>query len=389
MVKFPRKLEAKLLRRKEEGLFRSLPQSLGRVDFTSNDYLGLARDPTIFLGANQHLDKKGLASSGSTGSRLLSGNHAPYAELEETLAKFHDAPSALVFNSGYDANTAFFSSIPQRGDVVFFDELIHASIRDGIKLGNSKGYKFRHNDLEDLKNKCLAKHHQRTNTTEIYVVTESVFSMDGDSPDLKELSKFCSQYGFHLIVDEAHANGIFGTKGMGKVMELGLQTKVFARIVTFGKALGCHGAAVLGGTALKDYLVNFARSLIYTTALPPHSIAVVLKAYDLLLSSHGTHSRNALLENIKHFNRMIKAYGLSSFFIPSHSAIHSCIVSGNHEAKSAASAMQKAGFDVRPILSPTVPKGKERLRFCLHSYNSTEEIEDALATLSRKLSTDG
>lgn len=389
MVKLPLKLKAKLLERKEESFIRNLTAPLDLVDFTSNDYLGFAGDRTIFSKSFQLLKKMGAASNGATGSRLLSGNHKLYAELEETLVKFHEVSSALVFSSGYDANVGFFSSIPQRGDFVFYDELIHASIRDGIKMGNAKSYKFKHNNLEDLKSKCNFKRPQSINEPQIYVVTESVFSMDGDSPDLKRFSEFCIQNGFNLVIDEAHAIGVFGEMGKGKVDELGLQKEIFARIITFGKALGCHGAAVLGSSELKDYLVNFARSFIYTTALSPHSVATIIEAYNHLESSKGADARQRLTKNIAYFKDMVHMKGLNSLFIPSHSAIQCCILPGNHQVKSVAKKIQDTGFDVRPIFSPTVPKGKERLRFCLHSFNTRKEIKKCLEILSHNLRGNG
>lgn len=382
MAELPLKLKAKLLKRKEDSFIRNVAEPLDLVDFTSNDYLGFARNKTIFSNAFELLKKKGISSNGATGSRLLSGNHGLYAELEQNLAEFLGIPSALVFGSGYDANVGFFSSVPQRGDIVFFDELIHASIRDGIKMGNAKSYKFRHNDLEDLKHKCFSKGNRSTDETEIYIVTESVFSMDGDSPDLTKFSNFCIQNGFNLIVDEAHAIGVFGETGKGKVDELGLQKEVFARIITFGKALGCHGAAILGSNELKAYLVNFARSFIYTTALPPHSVATLIEAFTYLKTQGWYISRRRLKENIVYFKEMVHKKGLDPLFIVSHSAIQCCVLPGKEKVKSIAQKMQQAGFELKPIFPPTVPIGKERLRFCLHSFNTREEIKRSLDILS-------
>ncbi|WP_422083156.1 aminotransferase class I/II-fold pyridoxal phosphate-dependent enzyme [Ulvibacterium sp.] len=382
-------MKAKLLKRKEDSYIRNLAEPLDLVDFTSNDYLGFARNKTIFSNAFELLKERGVTSNGATGSRLLSGNHGLYMKLEEILAEFHEVSSALVFGSGYDANVGFFSSVPQRGDFVFFDELIHASIRDGIKMGNAKSYKFKHNDLEDLRDRCLSKSNRSTDETEIYIVTESVFSMDGDSPDLRKLSSFCIQNGFNLIVDEAHAIGVFGEMGKGKVDELGLQKEIFARMITFGKALGCHGAAILGSSELKSYLVNFARSFIYTTALTPHSVATIIEAYHYLISPKGVNSTQKLRENIDYFKDRVHVNGLDSFFVPSHSAIQSCILPGNQHVGSIAKNIQHTGFDVKPIFSPTVPKGRERLRFCLHSFNTKTEIEKSLEILSHNLNVYG
>ena len=209
--------------------------------------------------------------------------------------------------------------------------------------------------------------------------------MNGDSPDLKQLVQFCKKEGFHLIVDEAHATGVLGKRGVGLVQELKLEKLLFARIITFGKALGCHGAAILGSEKLKDYLINFSRSLIYTTALPPHSIATVLCAYECLDGIEGNLEMRKLLDNIYHFKSKLEALNLKQYFITSDSAIQSCIVSGNEKVKSISKKLEDKGFDVKAILSPTVTEGKERLRFCLHSYNSKDEIGLVLQLLKSYL----
>lgn len=392
-------------------MLRHLPKASDLFDFSSNDYLGFSRNGEIFQRASQILAENNIVRNGSTGSRLLSGNHPLYSELEEKLAEFHQAEAALVFNSGYDANIGFFGAVPQRGDIVLYDEYIHASIRDGIKMGNAKSYKFKHNDLQDLKKKCRAKpalpagRRSRSphaaevpvlslpaveaGAAEVYVVTESVFSVDGDSPDLKTLSKFCQENNYNLVVDEAHAVGVFGNNGEGLIQELGLQDALFARIVTFGKAMGCHGAAILGSMALKDYLVNFARSLIYTTGLPPHSVATIMASYEHLSSSQkedeikmGQHPVLKLRKKIELFNRELSAYLLETFFIQSNSAIHCCILPGNERVRSVAEKIAKAGFDVKAIRSPTVPQGQERLRICLHNFNTEKEITEVLRLMA-------
>lgn len=443
MTRFPQKLQDKLVFREGQHTLRRLPEVKALADFSSNDYLGLSRNKDVFQRASQLVTERGISQNGATGSRLLSGNHVLYSELEELLAEFHQTESALVFNSGYDANIGFFGSVPQRGDIVFYDELIHASIRDGIKMGNAKSYKFRHNDIADLEKKCrvlgLRSKMGNPSVAEVYVITESVFSMDGDSPDLKAFSEFCQENDYHLVVDEAHAVGVFGNSGEGLVQALELHKAVFARIVTFGKAMGCHGAAILGSQQLKDYLINFARSLVYTTGLPPHSVATILAAYEFLsvLKDNGDATENHpianLSDNIKIFNAKLKTstmptvdaskpsarlkqsseVGLSSvfrtpselksssgrkvspelkhslpdkgpksYFIPSTSAIHCCILPGNQTVRRASKKLRENGFDVKAILSPTVPEGQERLRICLHSFNTKEEIDIVLEILS-------
>ncbi|WP_248724736.1 8-amino-7-oxononanoate synthase [Seonamhaeicola sp. ML3] len=372
---FPKRLQQKLDDRKANNALRSLKNQNNLIDFSSNDYLGFSNKESIYESAHKYLKDHKLAQNGATGSRLLSGNHPMYQILENVLANFHNCESALVFNSGYSANVGFFSCVPQRDDVVLYDEYSHASIRDGISMGNAKAYKFRHNDLEHLSE--MLKRVQHDNV--IYVVTESVFSMDGDSPDLKKLSELCKTHNAFLVIDEAHAVGVFGNQGEGLVQNLNLEHDVFARIVTFGKALGCHGAAVLGSEQLKQYLVNFSRSFIYTTALAPHTLATVQSAYSELMS---TGERQQLLQNIVHFKNNVLNNNLQDIFIESHSAIHCCVISGNNNVKEIAEKLQIQGFDVKPILSPTVPQGQERLRFCLHSYNSEKEIANVLSLLA-------
>lgn len=373
-MKFPNKLQKKLHSRKENKTLRRLRAQEELIDFSSNDYLGFSKLETIFDETHQFLIERKLKINGATGSRLLSGNHILYEEVEHQIAKIHQVEKALIFNSGYDANVGFFSAIPQRNDVVLYDELIHASIRDGIQLSNAKAYKFKHNNLEDLKNRIIAIRKSFKTEEEIYVVTESVFSMDGDSPDLIKMVNVCLEHDAHLVVDEAHAVGVFDT---GLIEKLSLTSLVFARIITFGKALGCHGAAVLGSDKLKQYLVNFSRSFIYTTALSPHSLATIKVGYHKLLEYE---SSKKLQENIQFFKEEITRLDLN--FIDSDSAIHCCVISGNAKVKEVADKFQQKGFDIKPILSPTVPEGQERLRICLHSYNTREEITEVLNLLS-------
>jgi 8-amino-7-oxononanoate synthase len=372
---FPKKLTDKLETRKQNKSLRILPQQNGLIDFASNDYIGFSKSETIFNLTHQFLLDHNIKSNGATGSRLLSGNHALYTETENYIAQFHQFESALLFNSGYDANVGFFSAVPQKGDLILYDELCHASIRDGIQLSNAKSYKFKHNDFENLE--LLI---QRNPNTLIYIVTESVFSMDGDCPNMEELVTLSEKYNCYLVVDEAHALGVFGEKGEGLVQYLQLQDKIFARIMTFGKGLGCHGAVVLGSDELKSYLVNFARSFIYTTGLSPHSVATILMGYHHL--ENDKNALEALRENIVFFNQVKKMLYLNPLFVRSKSAIQSVIIPGNEKVKNIASSLQQNGFDVKAILSPTVPEGQERLRFCLHSYNSKEEMTKVLTLLS-------
>lgn len=377
MKQFPKVLAQKLNQRKVNYALRELPFSKELIDFASNDYLGFSQSETIFNETHEYLLKNDFKVNGATGSRLISGNHNLYPIAEKVIAMFHDVPAALIFNSGYDANVGFFSSVAQRNDVILYDELCHASIRDGITMSNAKSYKFQHNDLEDLESIIKRCH---TEPFEVYVVTESVFSMDGDCPNLEEVIALCEKYGCHLVVDEAHALGVFGKNGEGVVQSLGLQNNVFARIITYGKGLGCHGAAIVGSEELKSYLINFARSFIYTTGLSPHSVATILIAYQHLITEKV--AMQNLKQNIQFFNQEKAQLGLKSLFVYSKSAIQCAIIPGNEKVKSIAIKLQENGFEVKAILSPTVPEGQERLRFCLHTYNSEAEISNVLQLLS-------
>lgn len=378
MKNLPPSLLLRLQQRRDANALRSLPEPNDRVDFSSNDYLGFARNAALYEEANQYLSTHNIKVNGATGSRLITGNHSLYAVVEKTISAFHNAESALIFNSGYDANVGLFSSVPQKGDVVLYDEYIHASIRDGIRLSHAQSFKFRHNDNVHLES-LIGKY--KTPNNEVYIATESVFSMDGDSPNMAALLKVADIYGCRLIVDEAHALGVWGKNGQGLITA---DDNLFARVVTFGKGLGCHGAAVLGTPQLKDYLVNFARSFIYTTGLPPHSLAAILCGYHHL-ESNGQQEITALKELISFFNEEVVRLSLGSFFIDSNSAIHCAVIPGNEKVKEVALQLQEAGLDVKAILSPTVPHGSERLRICLHSYNTPQEITTVLTTLRAAL----
>ena len=264
--------------RKKEDAFRSLSLKNYIVDFYSNDYLGLAHNPQQREYAQALLSRE-PQYNGSTGSRLLSGNYPLIEKAEEQLAAFHQAPKGLIFNSGYDANVGIFSSIPLKGDVVLYDQYIHASIRDGLQLTNAQSFKFKHNSLEDLREK-LERFSGKYTT--IYIATEAVFSMDGDIPNLKEMVALSKQYQAYLIVDEAHSVGVFGERGEGLCQQLGIADEIFLRLITFGKGIGAHGAIALAQEPVIDYLINFARSFIYTTAPSPESIALVMYSYKLL-----------------------------------------------------------------------------------------------------------
>ena len=368
--------------RKQQSLFRSLRTSNNLVDFCSNDYLGFSQK------IKQDCENYSFPS-GATGSRLLAGNTKFIEDLEQEIANFHGAETGLIFNSGYDANVGLLSCIPQKNDILITDELIHASMIDGARLSYATRYKFKHNDIESLEfrlsNADLRKDNLMVGITKStfennssletvfskFIAIESVYSMDGDLANLTSIVNLSEKYGANLIVDEAHATGIFGKNGRGLVCELGLEDKVFARVVTFGKALGCHGAIVLGSKNLRDYLVNFARSFIYTTAAPMHTHESVRQAYQLLKSPDFS---NKKLHHLIHFFKEQAIQIPDLELIESISAIQCIIISGNEKCREVAMKLQNTGLDIRPIVSPTVPKGKERLRICMHEFNTEDEI---------------
>ncbi|MBE7177630.1 MAG: 8-amino-7-oxononanoate synthase [Mucilaginibacter polytrichastri] len=352
-------MQQKLQQRKENGLLRSLRQTGHLVDFSSNDYLGFAHDPNLQDAFIDHLQKYRV-KTGSSGSRLLTGNSVLAEELENDLEDFFLADAALLFNSGYDANVGLLSSLPQRGDTVITDELSHASIIDGVRLSHANRFIFKHNDLHSLEQKL------KNSSGNVYVVVESVYSMDGDRAPLLELISRVKMYGAQLIVDEAHAIGI---SRRGLVAEAGLENAVFARVITFGKALGSHGAAVLGPNVLRNYLINFARSFIYTTAQSPHNLVATKLALQQL--GLADNAMRQLHRNITFFR--VKTASLKNR-PESDTAIQQVIIPGNARVREVAKMLGENGFDVRPIVSPTVAAGQERLRICLHSFNTEEEI---------------
>jgi 8-amino-7-oxononanoate synthase len=349
--------------RMASGILRMLKPENSLIDFCSNDYLGFAHSATLKTMIADEIARYPNSLTGSTGSRLLSGNLSYAEELEQQIAQFHSAGAGLLFNSGYDANVGLFSSLPQKGDTIICDELIHASIIDGARLSHANRYTFRHNDMESLEGKL------KQAKGVCYIAIESVYSMDGDTPPILEILQLAEQYGANLIVDEAHAVGLYPA---GLIPHLGIQDRVFARVVTFGKALGCHGAIVLGSDLLRQYLVNFARSFIYTTAASFHQLAAVKMAYVLLADYEKEIGK--LKENIVLFKRSIST--------DSDSPIQCIVLNSNERAKQASQQLQQAGFDVRPIFSPTVAAGTERVRICLHTFNTPEQINLLTSTLN-------
>jgi 8-amino-7-oxononanoate synthase len=359
-----------LERRKKQNTFRTLQENDLDIDFCSNDYLSMARNESL----KKHIHQASASLNiGATGSRLLTGHSALHHQLEQKAAQFHEAETALLFNSGYAANLSILSAVPRKSDVILYDALIHASLHDGLKLSVASTQVFEHNNILQLE-QLLQQH----NGHNIFVVVESIYSMDGDEAPLEDIVRLCARYQAMLIVDEAHSTGIYGHKGSGLCVAKGIEKEVFARIYTFGKAFGLHAAVIVGSTLLKEYLINFARPLIYTTALDPHSVLSIRMVYEHL-EQHGNQYIQELNERIHYF--LANSYALKDNMIASKSPIQGLIIKGNNAVTKACHQIRQSGFDVRAIRSPTVPIGQERIRICLHRHNSLEQIKALLDCL--------
>lgn len=363
-------IKSKLAARQAKDYLRTLPKkdfsNLGQdlIDFSSNDYLGLARNKE-FKNKIEKEYQRIQPLNGATGSRLISGNTQYCEILENQIAQFHQAESALIFNSGYNANVGICSCIAGSEDMILYDELSHASIRDGLRMSRAKTMAFKHNDLEDLRQKMAEA---RSN---IFIIVESIYSMDGDAAPLVELAELSKENPhIALIVDEAHGVGVFGENGGGLVQELGLEKHIFARIITYGKAPGGHGAAIVGPAFLKKYLINYASSFIYTTALPLHALITIKMSYEML-SAHNFNQQLKAKIDLFLTNLSLAA---RSFFSESNSPIQSLVINGNKETKAVANVLNNNGFGVKAILFPTVPRGAERIRISLHLFNTDDQI---------------
>lgn len=353
-------LQLRLAATKAKGSLRSLKiMDPSMIDFTSNDYLGLARSKSIFEEVQSRLQLQPIHYNGATGSRLLSGNTKVVEETEVELARLFKSDETLIFNSGYVANLAVLSTLPQRNDTILYDEYAHACMKDGARLSAARHWSFRHNDLNDLESKL------KKATGHIFVAVESIYSMDGDACPLLQLVELTDRYAATLILDEAHSTGTFGPDGAGISVAQGLEHRIGIRVYTFGKAMGAHGACVAGSMALRQSLINYARPFIYTTALPAHSLVSISSSFRYL---------KAHLTLQKDLEKKVALFTKQTGWTTGTTAIQSVIYPGNESVKRIAQRLQDNGFDVRPILSPTVPAGKERIRICLHTYNTDEEI---------------
>jgi 8-amino-7-oxononanoate synthase len=376
LQEFEKRLLSRLDARKEAGTLRSLRSAAGLVDLNSNDYLGLARDPRLIMAIRVLEEMNDQLPVGSTASRLLAGNSPLAEDTESIIARFHQTESALFFNSGYDANVGLYAALGRAYGAIVYDELIHASVHDGMRLSKARCFPFRHNDPQNLQEVL-----NRMDGPAV-VAVEGIYSMDGTICNLSEILEVCERHNAILSVDEAHSAGVLGPNGGGLVQQMGLEQRVAVRLVTYGKAFGCHGAAVVGSSTLRQYLINYARPLMYSTFATNHTLLAVQAAYTLM--PHLGPERERLAQLISSFNLMVKVSGISGA-MKSRTAIQSIVIPGNEAVRNAAGALQRAGFDARPIVSPTVPVGTERIRICLHAFNTVDELVRFISSLHTAL----
>ncbi|WP_372660941.1 8-amino-7-oxononanoate synthase [Cohnella sp.] len=340
------------------------------LNLSSNDYLGLAQHPAIVEAMRNSLLIEG---AGAGASRHVTGNRPSYVQLEQALAEWQNRDAALVFANGYMANAGVIGALVSRGDVVFSDQFNHASIVDGIVMSRAEHARYRHNDMEHLR-ALLNKHRHRRRKL---IVTDAVFSMDGDQANLIEIAALKKEYGAMLMVDEAHSGGIYGLRGEGLSLELGLENDVDIHMGTFSKSFGVYGAYVCGSSTLTRWLVNKARPLMYSTALPPSLIAGISKALDLVQSEHWR--REQLLTASAFFRSSLCQAGFNVG--EGNCPIVPLIAGDNDTALRFSHALETEGIAAAAIRPPTVPDGTARIRFSLSAAHTFKELTDAVTRI--------
>ena len=402
MANLDEQIGTELERIHSDGLYRALrtvasaqgPRIMldGRefLNFSSNDYLGLANDPILKQAATAAIQTYGV---GAGASRLVCGNLQPYAELEQKLAAFKGKEAAVVFGSGYAANLGTITALVGEGDLIILNKLDHASIIDGARQSRATLRVYPHKNLKKLddilrqqvgaptqKSGRSARSRMKFAPTtprcpRILIVTETVFSMDGDLAPLAEIVALKEQYGAWLMIDEAHATGLYGHHRRGLAEPLGLEDKIDMTLGTLSKALGCAGGFVVGSQALIDYLRNRARSLIYSTALPPSVCAAAAAAVDFVMSREGHERRDRLWRNVSELKQGLSSLGIQN---DSRSPIIPIIVGGEAETMELSAKLFERGIFVPAIRFPTVPKGKARLRVTVTAGHTERQIQEFL-----------
>jgi 8-amino-7-oxononanoate synthase len=360
---------------RSQGRFREFALPRG-IDFTSNDYLGYASTTETIRSTTVPVVQRS-----GTASRLLRGHHAIWDEVESTLAAWHGAETVLMMTSGYTANEGLISTVMEPGDWVATDELNHACIVDGLRLARCRRFSFRHNDLAHLEEGLRAEAARHEEGRERFIITESLFSMDGDRAPLRQIADLAERYGAHLIVDEAHSTGCFGPQGSGCVDEAGIRSRVLASVHTGGKALAWPGAYIAGSRLLKEYLTNRCRHLIFTTALPPVIGGWWLEGLARVREDEA--ARQQLHAHALRFRTGLARHGVAAigtdYIVP-------VIVGDDAPAVAAAARIQSAGFDVRAIRPPSVPPGKARLRISIHANHQPDDLDRLVTTIADALS---
>jgi glycine C-acetyltransferase/8-amino-7-oxononanoate synthase len=353
------------LERLDHGRIRLLaadPSSPPLLDFSSNDYLGLSLDQRLIAAGRDALARYGC---GSGGARLMSGDLAIHHRLEEEIAALKNKEAALLFGSGYLANAGIIPALAGRHDVIFTDRLNHASIYDGCRLSGAEVVRFAHNDLTQLAD-LLAR---KRGANQALIVVESIYSMDGDRCPLRDLVALKERYGCLLLVDEAHATGIYGRNGGGVIEEEGISEQVDLAMGTFGKALGSYGAYVAASGKMIDYLLNRARSFIFSTALPPATVAASLAAIGIVRTQPEI--RGELLEKVRFFKERLALGGFKEL---GPSQIVPLIIGEAGKALAAAEDLKREGLFVTAVRPPTVPEGSARLRLSITRHHSQEDL---------------
>lgn len=362
-------LAAALRARAEKHLLREPPPRRPPArTFCSNDYLGLARKPLV----------SGDAPAGASASRLVCGDGDAHAALETSLAAFFEVPSALVFASGYAANVGTIAALVQEGDAVFSDRANHASLIDGMRLSKGRIIPYAHNDLADLEEKLLRAKTEHAPFAQRWVVTESYFSMDADGPDLVALRALCDRHGALLVLDEAHAVGVFGPSGRGLAAAAGIMPDVL--LGTLGKALGTQGAFVAGAPELIQYLWNCARSFVFSTGISPALAAHA--ATQLAIVRDGDALRAKLHANTATLREGMTALGC---ILHGHGPIVPWVIGRDADALARASALLTEGFHAQAIRPPTVPPGTARLRITTNAGHDLADVEAFLSALKKVL----
>jgi 8-amino-7-oxononanoate synthase len=345
------------------------------INFASNDYLGLANEPRIVAAAKNAIDEFGV---GAGASHMVSGHMAPHHALEMELARFVGMPRALFFSSGYAANLGMVTALASRGDAIFADKLNHACLNDGALLSRAEFKRYAHGDLTKLRAQLADRANNAANGTRMLVITDAVFSMDGDVADLHALLKLCDEFDALLLIDDAHGFGVLGARGRGTLEHLGLRSERIVYMATLGKAAGVYGAFVAGSEDAIEWILQTARTYLFSTATPP-MIAAALRE-SLRIIDQDKERRAHLHEMIRLFANSLKLK--HGKLLPSQTAIQPIIVGNNADALRMARELQARGMWVPAIRPPTVPRGTARLRVSLSAAHTLEDVMNLIVALS-------